>query len=50
MAAREGFEASGIGEHLLVDALKRVLRHAEQIATAAVVVDVKKRERTDVLS
>lgn len=31
----------GIGEHLLVDALKRVLRHAGQIASAAVVVDVK---------
>jgi ribosomal protein S18 acetylase RimI-like enzyme len=31
----------GIGGHLLVDALKRVLRHAGQIASAAVVVDVK---------
>ena len=31
----------GIGEHLLVDALKRVLRHAGQIASAAFVVDVK---------
>ena len=31
----------GIGEHLMVDALKRVLRHAEKIASAAVVVDVK---------
>ena len=31
----------GIGEHLLVDALKRVLQHAGQIASAAVVVDVK---------
>jgi hypothetical protein len=31
----------GIGKHLLVDALKRVLLHAGQIASAAVVVDVK---------
>ena len=31
----------GVGEHLLVDALKRVLQHAGQIASAAVVVDVK---------
>jgi hypothetical protein len=31
----------GISEHLLVDALKRVLLHAEKVASAAVVVDVK---------
>jgi len=31
----------GIGEYLLMDALKRVLLHAGQIASAAVVVDVK---------
>lgn len=31
----------GIGEKLLVDALKRVLLHAGQVASAAVVVDVK---------
>lgn len=31
----------GIGGHLLVDALRRVLLHAGQVASAAVVVDVK---------
>lgn len=31
----------GIGGHLLADALKRVLLHAGQVASAAVVVDVK---------
>lgn len=41
LAVDESTKGQGLGEHLLLDALRRSLAHADQIAAMAVVVDAK---------
>lgn len=41
LARSEEFKGSGVGEILLVDALKRALEHSRKIASLAVLVDAK---------
>lgn len=41
LAVDQSAKGQGLGEHLLLDALRRSLAHADQIATMAVVVDAK---------
>ena len=41
LAVDQSTKGQGLGEHLLLDALRRSLAHADQIAAMAVVVDAK---------
>jgi len=41
LAVSEAFQGRGLGEYLLLDALKRALVHGREVASAAVVVDAK---------
>ena len=41
LAVDQSAKGQGLGEHLLLDALRRSLAHANQIAAMAVVVDAK---------
>lgn len=41
LAVDQSTEGQGPGEHLLLDALRRSLAHADQLAAMAVVVDAK---------
>ena len=41
LAVGQSTKGQGLGEHLLLDALRRSLAHADQIAAMAVVVDAK---------
>lgn len=41
LAVDQGTRGQGLGEHLLLDALRRSVVHADQIAAMAVVVDAK---------
>jgi ribosomal protein S18 acetylase RimI-like enzyme len=41
LAVDQSTKGPGLGEHLLLDALRRSLAHADQMAAMAVVVDAK---------
>jgi predicted GNAT family N-acyltransferase len=47
LAVSGGFRGQGVGELLLLDALKRVLLHSREIASAVVVVDAKEERARD---
>lgn len=46
LAVDRSTKGQGLGEHLLLDALRRSLAHADQIAAMAVVVDAKNEAAT----